>query len=51
MHQNIRFNFLFNLEDDGKRIPKLRGHRRSNKGQYVIFSLKDSNFDGDFLMK
>ena len=26
MHQNIRFNFLFNLEDYGKQILKLRGH-------------------------
>ena len=26
MHQNIRFNFLFNLEDDGKETPKLRSH-------------------------
>ena len=51
MHQNIRFNFLFNLEDDGKKNPKSRGHRRSNKGQNVFFSLKDSNFDGEFLMK
>ena len=51
MHQNIRFNFLLNLEDNGKIILKLRGRRRSNKGQNIIFSLKNSNFDQEILMK
>ena len=51
MYQNIRFNFLFNLKDDGKKILKLRGHWRSNEGQNVILSPKDSNFDEEFLMK
>ena len=26
MHQNIKFNFILNLEDDGEKILKLRGH-------------------------
>ena len=26
MQQNIRFNFILNLEDDGERMLKLRGH-------------------------
>ena len=51
MHQNIRFNFLLNLEDNGKIILKLRGRWRSNKGQNIIFSLKNSNFDQEILMK
>ena len=51
MHQNIRFNFLLNLEDNGKIILKLMGPRRSNKGQNIIFSLKNSNFDQEILMK
>ena len=51
MHQNIRFNFLLNLEDNGKIILKLRGRSRSNKGQNIIFSLKNSNFDQGILMK
>ena len=25
MHQNIRFNFLFNLGDDGKKKSKIKG--------------------------
>ena len=25
MHQNIRFNFFFNLEDDGKFFSKIKG--------------------------
>ena len=49
MHQNIRFNFLLNLEDNGKIILKLRGRWRSNKGQNIIFSLKKSNFDQEIL--
>ena len=51
MHQNIRFNFLLNLEGNGKIILKLRGRLRSNKGQNIIFSLKNSNFDQEILMK
>ena len=44
MHQNVRFNFPLNLEDDGEIKLKLRGRWRSNKGQNAIFSLKKSNF-------
>ena len=51
MYQNIKFNFLLNLEDYGKIILKLRGCWRSNKGQNVIFPLKISNFDQEILMK
>ena len=51
MHQNIRSNFLLNLEDNGKMILKLRGRWRSNKGQNIIFSLKKSNIDQEILMK
>ena len=51
MHQNVRFNFPHNLEDDGKIILKLRGHWRSNKGQNAIFSLKEFNFGEVIAMK
>ena len=51
MYQNIRFNFRINLDDYGKIILKLRGCSRSNKGQNAIFSLKNSNFDQEILMK
>ena len=37
MHQNVRFNFSLNLEDDGKIKLKLRGRWRSNKGQMPFF--------------
>ena len=51
MHQNIRFNFLLNLADDRKIILRLRGRWRSNKGQNIIFPLKNSNFDQEILIK
>ena len=51
MHQNVRFNFPLNLEDDDKIILKLRGRWRSNKGQNAIFFLKKSNFDEVIAMK
>ena len=51
MYQNIRFNFLLNLEDYGEIILKLRGCWRSNKGQNVIISLNISYFDQEILMK
>ena len=51
MHQNVRFNFSLNLEDDGKIILKLRGRWISNKGQNAIFSLKNSNFGEVIAMK
>ena len=51
MHQNVRFNFPLNLEDDGKIMLKLRGRWRSNKGQNAKFSLKKSNFGEVIAMK
>ena len=51
MHQNIRFEFLLNLEDNRKIILKFKGRWRSNKGQNIISSLKNSNFDQEILMK
>ena len=50
MHQNIRFNFLLNVEENGKIILNLRDRWRSNKG-HIIFFLKNSNFDQEILMK
>ena len=51
MYQNIRINFLLDLDDYGKITLKLRGCWRLNKGQNVIFPLKISNFDEEILMK
>ena len=51
MHQNVRFNFPLNPEDDGKIIIKLRGRWRSNKGQNAIFSLNKYNFGEMIAMK
>ena len=42
MHQHIRCNFHFNLEEHDKIILKLRSHRMSNDGQNIISSLEIS---------